>query len=181
MRNLKNLSGISDLIKLQPKYLIGISIATGVLLFGTDTVVLKGIGLVEFTDKYRVWIGVTFLIVTSLLVAHFVDDIRKLISGKRTERQVLAYGKKYLKALTPDEKKILKKYIEENTKTQNLNYTDGTVQELNNANIIYMSSSLSKFHTIFPFNIQPWAWEYLNKNKHLVEVAGDYDAYRDYS
>lgn len=35
--------------------------------------------------------------------------------------------------------------------------------------IIYRASSLSSYYTNFPYNIQPWAWEYLNQHPDLLE------------
>jgi Super-infection exclusion protein B len=34
--------------------------------------------------------------------------------------------------------------------------------------VLYRSSNMSALGTTFPFNIQPWAWDYLNEHPELL-------------
>jgi hypothetical protein len=45
---------------------------------------------------------------------------------------------------------------------------DGMVGGLQAERIIYRASSLGQSFDYFAYNIQPWAWEYLNKNRKLL-------------
>ena len=60
-------------------------------------------------------------------------------------------------------------YIDENTRTQELNLADGRVRELEYNKIVYRACDISKGFTDFDYNIQPWAWDYLNKHKEILE------------
>ena len=80
---------------------------------------------------------------------------------------------KRLKQLTNGEKIILSTYINKKSKTQVLDYRDGNVCELETFRIIRQASNISQGHTMFYYNIQPWAWEYLNKHK---ELLNDYES-----
>ncbi|RZF20652.1 hypothetical protein DAY19_11750 [Halobacteriovorax vibrionivorans] len=78
----------------------------------------------------------------------------------------------YLKTLSDEEKELLKEFIYGNTKSKSFLLNSGVVQGLVAHKIIYRSGSISTNVTIrgpyFEFNIQPWAWQYLNKNPHLL-------------
>jgi hypothetical protein len=171
-KQLKKGSDILDFIKLNPKYLTGLVIASGVLLF-TPIYFLDRLGITDLVDKYRIWIGLIFLITVSLLISHLIWHISNSIKSKLDGQSFQKIGKQRLKKLTPREKHILNGYINENERTQYLDYTDGSVRELELMKIIYRSSNLSRGGTVFAYNIQPWAWDYLNKHKKLLHSQID--------
>ncbi len=47
--------------------------------------------------------------------------------------------------------------------------SDGVVGGLLTKRILYRSSSLSLSYTTFAYNLQPWAWEYLNSHPRLLD------------
>lgn len=157
-----------DWIKLPAKYLFAISIATGILLFSDQEFLVK-LGLLEFKSNYNSIIGAVFLISSVFVVTHFIifaySKVKKRVNWFRTKRR----GIKRLKDLTHQEKGILSFYIDKNTRTQSLDYTDGRVSELEWHKIIYRTSQLSKLGTYFDYNIQPWAWDYLKKHRSLLK------------
>ena len=77
----------------------------------------------------------------------------------------------HLKQLTNDEKNILNGYIGKGTKTQRLPLGSGVVGELESKFIIRKGSSYSSSNDHWHYNIQPWAWEYLNKHKGLLKSS----------
>jgi len=85
-----------------------------------------------------------------------------------------------LNTLTEDEKQILRFYIANNTRANSLKIDDGVVQGLANAQIIYRSASMGDLLRGWAFNISDFAWEYLNKNPHLLNgITNTYRNDRD--
>lgn len=79
-----------------------------------------------------------------------------------------------LQRLSAEEKAYLRGYILDNTKTQYFEVTDGVVQGLVAAKILYRSASITgryskSYIPMIAYNIQPWAWEYLNKHPELLD------------
>ena len=70
--------------------------------------------------------------------------------------------------LTPDERQVLRVYLESDTRTQYLDVQDGVAQGLAQARIIYRASNMGTL-TTFAFNVQPWAWDYLRAHRELLE------------
>ena len=83
------------------------------------------------------------------------------LSPKETEET----NKYLLENLSKDEKELLREYIDNDTKTRNFSYRNGVAMGLKSCNILFISSNLSRGpRLMFPFNIQPWAWEMLKRN-----------------
>ncbi|MNW63366.1 hypothetical protein D3C74_415740 [compost metagenome] len=68
------------------------------------------------------------------------------------------------------EKRILLYYFVNGTNTQLLAFNDGTVGELAGYRIIQRASNVSRMGALFPFNLNPWAREYLAKNPELLKI-----------
>jgi len=144
------LNKIIEWLKLSPKYLFAFSIVAGSLLFGPDPL-LKKLGLDLFIADYKKFIGVAFLCVNALLFAHFIGFLFAKINKKWKNRKFLKQCRARLHSLTPDEKKILSGYVVNNTRSQILDYRDGVVSGLEAEKIIGRASSLSSYHTSFPY------------------------------
>mgnify|MGYP003940793947 CR=1 FL=1 len=86
-------------------------------------------------------------------------------------RFAVGKAKNHLKNLTPSEKAILRGYIFNHTKTQKLDMMDGVVNGLAHLGIIYQASYINNLLVGAAYNIQPWAWNFLNENKHLLEIT----------
>jgi len=157
-----------DWIKLSPRYLAAIAVATSILLF-SPVEVLRQIGLEVAINEYRLWIGILWLSSVSLLLAHLFAPLLSLALDRWTDRRWIKFGKRYLSSLTAEEKQILNGYIGPGVRTQKLNIQDGNVRALEQEKLIYRASNLGDLYTGFSFNIQPWVWEYLNENRGLLE------------
>jgi len=169
-----DLDKVLNWIKLSPKYLLGIEIISGFLLFG-NSALLETLGLKEFQGQYRSWIGLSLVISSGLLGAHILVEIWTKGKNKVSTKRVVRAGKTRLKNLTQQEKKILNGFISNQTRTWSLDFTDGVVSGLESYKIIYRAGNMSNGGTYFSYNIQPWAWEYLNKHPELLGQieAGD--------
>lgn len=159
-----------DAIKLSPKYLLPIALATGFLLFGSSQQISK-LGLDSFASLYRPWIGLVFLLSIVLLTTQLLLNAGLWLKHKYEQNQAMAIAQKRLANLTPEEKYILGGYIVRQTRTQDLDFTNGVVTGLEHAHIIYRAANVGSLVDGFAYNIQPWAWKYLNKRKELLDIS----------
>lgn len=154
--------------KLAPRYFAAIGIACwALLLLSRDT--LQKLGLLDFTNNYRPWIAILGVCAVGfILVDLIVWCWRKaLVSMEHLKDR--RYIKKYLHALTEEEKQILRFYIFHETKTNSLRTDDGVVIGLEEVGIIYTNSVYGSILNGHPFNIAPLAWNYLKKRPYLLD------------
>ena len=169
------ITAITKFLELAPRYLAVVALATGLILFGPpDTV--KTLGLSEFAQTHRSWLGASFIISSALTVISFVRwigtwSVAFFLAG-RTKRAAL----KRLHNLTEDEKQILRYYLANDTRGNTLRYDDGVVQGLVTAHIIYRSANMGNMLEGFPYNIANFAWDYLQKHPDLL--VGSTNTYR---
>ena len=160
-------SKLVDALKLSPRYLVPIALASGFLLFSPPQY-LATLGLDSFVSSYRAWIGLVFVVSAALLATSFFLQAWSWSKGKFKKFQSKAAAQNRLKNLTAEEKVILHGYIMNQTRTQVLDFASGIVKGLEHEGIIYQASPLGTLIDGFAYNIQPWAWEYLNNHKELL-------------
>jgi hypothetical protein len=169
-----DLSKLTDWIKLEPRYLFAISLATAFLLFLPNQI-LQQIGLDQLRDNYRPWIGGGFLIAIVLYLTTGLSKGITWIAGERERRSALRDRNKQLEKLTIPERQILKGFIDGKTRTRYLDINSGVVNGLVAKDVIYraadMALDLYGFGFHCDFNMQPWAWEHLNKHPELLHIA----------
>lgn len=73
--------------------------------------------------------------------------------------------KRYLKTLSPAEKLYLSFYINKNKKTYKFSINNGVINKLVDSKILYINSAA------FSYSMRDFVWEYLNKNKKLIELS----------
>ncbi len=163
-----DLNKFIEWLKLPPKYLFAISVIGALLLFGPNTFIIR-LGLDVFIKDYRKFIGIIFLAVNILLLAHFFDAGYFYYQIKIKNYIRLIKGKEKLHNLTPQEKKVLIVYINQNTMSQYLDLNSGSTFDLEKEQIIFRSSCFSHDDTFFDYNIKPWARDYLKENPDLIK------------
>lgn len=159
---------VLEVLKLAPRYLAAVAVVCGVLVFANQTA-LDGLGLREFTENNRHWIGLAFL--ASAAVA-LLDGAKEVAGWVRTQVATAKLRQKRLDrlhSLTEEEKQILRYYFAKQTRTNSLRIQDGIVQGLVAAGIIHQSASLGDLHSGFSYNISEFAWDYLNTNPKILE------------
>lgn len=169
------ISKVSEWIKLSPRYLFPISLVTGFLLFAT-TNMLDIFGLVPLVSQYRSYIGVIFLLSTGLLFTSWLIALYEWLKERLDQFRCQNLRKERLHDLTDEERRILCGYIYGKTRTQYLNILqDGVVNGLVNEQIIYRSSRfpIPGSRGRVAFNIQLWAWKYLNQRPELLHYVED--------
>ncbi len=144
--------------------LLSFDVFVGPLIFGPGWI-SRDLGINQFVLQYRLAIGVSFVITFIVIIAALISLVSAYVSNKFWVRK----QSKRLHDLTPQEKKILKMFVENNTRSIPLDVANGVVGGLVSEKIIYRSVNISLRGTVFSHNIQPWAWNYLRKNPHLID------------
>jgi len=159
-----------DWIKLSPRYLLPVCIFCGFVVFAPPRL-LSIFGLTGIVSSYRPWFGLAFLLSAALVVSSAVFALYERLKERRLGKTVREYQRHRLHHLTEGEKELLRGFIHNQTRTRNLSMSDGRVGQFEMENIIFRSSSLGQYPDAFAYNIQPWAWEYLNKHPEVLQPA----------
>lgn len=155
-----------DFLKQPLKYSIGLGIVAAIALFSPDSVISQ-MGLLKYRDEGKLYLGGLLLLCIAVAIANAIG----LVADKYNHHRFLLAGKKRLHRLTIEEKQILGRYIKGQTRSVYLNFNSGVVNGLVNETIIYRASNASNpeyGYAAFAYNIQPWAWDYLNKHRDLL-------------
>jgi hypothetical protein len=164
------LKGLLDFRKL-PWWLLGaVAAASGAALFLTGPAA-KVLALNGAKDEHRFWLGFAFVLSSAALLllagGALWKVVAKPIRGARDHRLYIAgLGK-----LSREEKEVLRRYFTMGSKSQVLPYTSGVARSLEAAGIIYRASNVSIAGmpgTPFPYNLQLWAWDYLNAHPEVL-------------
>ena len=156
-----------------PKHLAWpLVVVSALLLWGPDAF-KSGLGLEPFIDEYRKWFGVVFLFFLVVGLQPVVPFISGKIKEKYERFEIERKAKEKINDLTPGEKAILRYYIENNTRTQDLSIQNGDVSKLISDGFIYLASQVSyggmRGSFTFPVNITDWAWNYLRQHPEVLE------------
>jgi len=158
---------VLEWLKPRPSLFFALMVASGVLLFAPAEV--SGVlSLDPFVAEYGWLLGVVFLMSTSLLLGTglawiFTNSGSPLYQWWQTRRL-----QGFLRDLSPPEKVVLRQFMADDATTQYFEYQDGVVQGLVHKRVLWRASNVAAHFTTFPFNIQPWAREYLRKNPKLL-------------
>lgn len=158
-----------DLLQLPPHILLGISLVTGVILYGPAWLI-EPTGLVSLPSGWRVATGIIFLVTAVLFVVHWVA-IGATSARERWQADGDLRGRRlHLHDLALDEKAALRRYIKEQSRTQDFSSSDGVPEALVAHDILIRPDTLPKvgLGAVRAYNIQPWAWTYLNRHPELV-------------
>lgn len=175
---LETLSGLLSSIKqTSPVIFTGLAIASGIVLFGSGELITT-IGLNEFRDTNKPYIGGCFVLSLSIAFAQAITHVfgfaktqfNKWKRAKDSEKAIQA-RKADLINLTPDEKAYLLPYVVGQKTTQYFLMEDGVKGSLEARGIIYRASCMGDMLKGWAYNIQPWAREHLQKNQELLEGA----------
>lgn len=146
---------------------------TGLISFLPESTI-RLLGLAAIKSSYGEYFGLAFIFsMASLLVAAITGFWNIFLGIWLKEKARLYFYKKEANDLTEEEKEILRIFINGKTRSANLSLKNGTVLGLEKRMFIIRVGQLGTDATswTFPFNIQPWAWEYLNENPSLLSSA----------
>jgi hypothetical protein len=162
------ISGAVSFIKLAPRYIVGIGLIAGFMLWA-DSRILEELGLYEISIAFKSYLGFAIVFSGAFSFVYIFLAIKNLIIENYQKREFRKAIDKRLAALTEDEKQILRYYFAKNTRANSLRVDDGVVQGLVAARIIYRSATIGDMVDGFAFNITDYAWEQIHKNPQFLE------------
>ncbi|WP_433943477.1 superinfection exclusion B family protein [Paenibacillus sp. SN-8-1] len=160
---------ILGVAKYTNKFFIIVAVGSAILLFSSKSFV-DNLGLLQFTKDNKQFIGMAFLVSAVVSVANIISFVYQKVTKSISYNKRMKKRKERLHQLNPIEKKILLYYFVNGTNTQLLAINDGTVRELEGNRIIQRASDISRAGVKFPYNLNPWAREYITNNPNLLKV-----------
>jgi hypothetical protein len=161
-----DLTKLVDALRLPTKTFGALAVASGAIIFCSQPL-LAMVGLAKFRDDFRPYIGVAFVLSVSFLFVALVSAVWVGAAKRVRHYRLIRAGQQRLRNLNSQERSILGFYIARQTRSQTLDIKSGAVNALVKEGIIARGSSLGTIYG-FDYIIQPWAWDYLNKNMHLL-------------
>lgn len=160
------LSSIGELLKKIPHLAAPFAIASGIVLFaGEET--LKPLGLVEFRENGKPYLGAVFLVSLAIVICQFFACAFAWARGHYRHYLARCEIMARLKCLTKEEKKLLGGYLKGQTRTLAFDRENGVVAGLVKAGVLYPAVGVADIFA-FPINVGDVAWQYINKHPHLV-------------
>jgi superinfection exclusion protein B len=101
-------------------------------------------------------------------IVGLVTDLFLWICARISSVKLKQHARARLKRLTIEEKQILCGYILAGQRTQYFAVQDGVVAELVYAGILFQPTAVGSQRRGFAFNIQSWAWDYLQDRRDLI-------------
>mgnify|MGYP000115529106 FL=1 len=108
------MKNIVDFLKLPPRILGALSVASGLLLF-LPNVIIEKLYMTSFRDKYGFAIGIVFVVSTSILVVFLVVIIAKKIKGKYYNKRLKKARVAYLKRIDGIKVELIRYLLTEST------------------------------------------------------------------
>lgn len=157
-----------QVLKLAPRYLVAVIIFCCVLLFIKDDTA-KILGVYNFTQDYRQWLGIALVATSSLVIIDWSIKISAVIRNQmlriKREKRIL----QSLHSLTEEEKQILRYYFAKQSKSNVLRIDDGIVNGLIAKGVLFRAASQGYLIEGFAHNINDLVWDYLNENLWLLD------------
>src|SRR5438270_12605024 len=91
-----------EFLKLAPRYLVSLGIISGFLLF-SSTHTLERLGVLDFTQKNRPWLGLIFIVASALFGVSFCIDVFHWLRRWWRRRAAFLRITRRLHRLTEDE------------------------------------------------------------------------------
>jgi hypothetical protein len=152
--------------------LLGLLLFTSFFIFlSPDS--LEKLGLLDLKNNYSTYFGLAFVFSVTFLFATTINAFWKVFLGHWLKEKASVYFyQKEAYDLTNEEKKILNIFIKGKTRSTSLSMKNGVVLGLEKRMFIVRVGQLGTdaISWSFPFSMQPWAWEFLNKNPHLLNI-----------
>jgi len=168
------MKNIVDFLKLPPRILGALSVASGLLLFLPNAIIEK-LYMTSFCDKYGFAIGIVFVVSTSILVVFLVVIIAKKIKDKYYNKRLKKARIAYLKRIDGNKVELIRYLLNESTHTAMLPMHDGMVLELQHFYVILPAGSTHAVNMADPqinYFLQPWVIEEIDGDPELKAKFG---------
>jgi hypothetical protein len=161
-------AAIAAVLKVGVPVYIAALIASSLLLFLPDTIALQ-IGIAGFRLLFRGYIGATFIVSLSLLLAYGISAISCSVRNTLDDRHLYRLTLDTLRLLTADEKRFLRPFVIEGKNTVKADISNGVVGGLVAKCILYRASNVGHLYSGFPYNLQPIARKILSEKPKLLD------------
>jgi hypothetical protein len=160
---------ILEWIKLKPKYLICIGL-TGLIIISLPETWRVYLGYDQIIAPHRGWFSITSLIFCVYGLLLILVELWSLIKDKWiTNWQFYWRAPQKLQALSSDEKRYIAKYLKKDASSLDFSVSDGIVNSLQLKSVIYLGATRSKYGDVFPWNLQPWVLEAIQRKPLLKD------------
>jgi Super-infection exclusion protein B len=139
---------VLDWLKLPQRVLWGLVAVAASMLWGPPWFI-NGLGLQDFINDYRKYLGVIFLVLLTPTATAIFTSLSDLGRAAWSRRQLARRRVQRLHDLSDPEKVLLRRYISGNTRSQTLEMADGVTQGLQAVQIIGRASEVSRVMTRF--------------------------------
>lgn len=169
------LKTMTELLKLPIKIILALCIASGLILFLPDKLT-ETLYMLSFREKYGFVIGLIFIVTLSITMCYIIffiaPKIWKKLTYKKKIEKIKNGHQKFLSNLTKAELKIIIELIKKPDNTLDLPINRGIVQKLESFGVISKAGStfaVDLCDPIIPYFLQPWVFEYFDKDGKLIE------------
>lgn len=169
---LEHLATIASTLKsISPKAAAITAIACGILL-ALPPAMLSTLGLVNFVDSARPYLGAGLVTSVAILAALGLWWAGTQVLKITASKAALRVHRNHLKELTPEERAYLLPYIEGQMNTLYFRLDDGIAMGLVAKEILFRSAPVGYEIRGWAHNMHPWARRHLSSNRHLLDGAG---------
>lgn len=160
----------ASLLKLPPKILAGLAIASGLLIFLPSNVISR-LYMDSLKLNYGFVIGAVFIVSISILSCYTFITVGKSVLRKYNNKQFIRHRKMFLEKLDYEDKVLIKEMMNQISKTLELPMKHGTVIKLSYYNVITPAGST---HMVNPLDmrityfLQPWVIAEVTANPDLL-------------
>ena len=162
---------ILNFLKSSPVIIISIFIASSLILFLPISFVEK-LYLLNFKNKYGTYLGLAFILSSSILLVIIVMKVWKKFLDKYEKYKLRKSQIKYLTELDDSKTELIKEFIKEDTHTLPIQMNNGLVVELESLRLISKAGEL--FTTdiynggfVIPYYLRSWVIKLINKEETL--------------
>ncbi len=160
--------GVLEAIKLPPRVSVPIVLVAAYILFAP----MQWIGVLRLEwvrENGNPYLGIALLLSGTSLLYGIVSSVVPVAYNWLMNRCGLFIARRRLWQRTPEEKELLRGYLQKDSKTIILPVNDGVVMGLMNAGVLRPVTRESQYGRT-PFNIEDWAWNYLKKHPAAIDL-----------
>lgn len=168
------MKNIVDFLKLPPRILGALTVASGLLLFLPDEIIEK-LYMASFRNNYGFTIGIVFVVSSSILAGFLVVSIAKKIKDNYDNKQLKKAQIAYLRRIDGNKVELIKYLLNKSAHTAMLPIHDGAVLELQHFYVILPAGSTHSVNMADPrinYFLQPWVIERIDGDSELKAKFG---------
>jgi Super-infection exclusion protein B len=166
---------ILDALKLGPRQ-FATALVAGCVFLGLPPSAISFLGLASIMSVTRPWVAVASILSGAGLLVHGFAGLYSRRVKKRLATKERRTQENRLHHLTPEEKKFLAVFISHPSRTRRADMDDDLPLELERGGIVHRLTEKPTRFGFHNWSVEPWAWEYLQRQPQLLEAPGQDNA-----